>query len=47
MATVPTQIRIDENLKTGNRTFLAIRYGYVQCNEYISQTVCYERRTSF
>ena len=47
MATVPTQVRIDENLKKeGKRAFFAVRNGYVQRNEYISQTVCYERGSS-
>ena len=47
MATVPTQVRIDENLKkAGYRALFAVRNGYVQRNEYIPQTVCYERWSS-
>ena len=36
MATVPTQVRIDENLKKqATELFFAVRNGYVQRNEYI------------
>lgn len=48
MATVPTQIRIDEDLKkTGGRIICTAWLRYVECDEYIFKTVCFARRSSF
>ena len=46
MATVPTQVRIDENLKK-QASELFSQLGMDMSGEYILETVCIKRRTSF
>lgn len=47
MATVPTQVRIDENLKkTGKCTFFTAWNGHVKCNEYFLKAMRITRWTS-
>lgn len=46
MATVPTQVRIDENLKNRRVNFCTVGNGYVRGNEYFFKTVCIKRWTT-
>ena len=47
MATVPTQVRIDENLKKQASELFAQLGMDVWGNEYLFKTVCIKRRASF